>query len=394
MAQPITWQNVNGPNLAEALRPLQAAQNSIGGAFTSLGDILKERTAIEAANAVQTNKNNVQSYLDEVARQGATPEQLQASIQSGQLEKLRASFGGGADFKAATRGAAENLLADRYKQVQAATEFGNTMLNEKTAPIMDRFKQAAITGDEAGKEAARAAYTAAGGKHGVDLESFAQNTARDNLTWDEKQKGWVRDEKKFTADLTHMANQDKIAQGQLENARTQTSNQARQITANIANQEKELALRTEDLGFKREDRAEDRISKVSTALGALGSRSATSAEGTAAIFKGIADNYKDAATQNNARLAAAEIIKADPNATTAAVMAGVLSMGETSWRPWDWKSGRRSDALAIAKNQMAAPGTTAQLLNDEIRKAALLEQLKRAREGIPAGAGVVKNPFE
>lgn len=393
MAQPITWQNVNGPNLAEALRPLQAAQSSFNGAFAGLGDILKERTAIETANAAQLTKNNTQTYLDQVAKLGATPEQLQAAIQTGQLDKLRASFGGAID-KAATRGAAETLLADRYKQVQAATEFGNTMLNEKTAPVMDRFKSASINGDKEAMEKARAEYSALGGKHGADLESFAQNASRDNMKWDETQKGWVRDEKKFTADLTHMQNQDKIAQGQLDNSRAQTANQARQINANIANQDKELSLRSEEMGFKREDRAEDRVSKVATALGALASRSATSAEGTSAIFKAIADNYKDPATQNNARLAASEIIKADPNATTAAVMAGVLSMGETSWRPWDWKSGRRSDALEIAKNQMAAPGTTSQLVNDEVRKAVLLEQLKRAREGVGKAQGNVKNPFE
>lgn len=393
MANPITWQNVNGPNLAEALRPLQAAQNSFNGAFAGLGDILKERTAIEAANAVQLKQNNTQAFLDQVAQLGQTPEKLQAALQSGQINQLRSSFGNEID-KAATRGAGEALLADRYKQVQAATEFGNAMLNEKTAPIMDRFKSASINGDKDAMEKARAEYSALGGKHGSDLESFAQNASRDNMKWDETQKGWVRDEKRFTADIQHMANQDKIAQGQLDNSRAQTANQARQISANIANQDKELDLRTEEMGFKREDRAEDRVSKVASALGALGSRSATSAEGTAAIFKGIADNYKDPATQNNARLAASEIIKADPNATTAAVMAGVLSMGETSWRPWDWKSGRRSDALEIAKNQMAAPGTTAQLVNDEVRKAVLLEQLKRAREGVGKAQGNVKNPFE
>ena len=382
MANPITWQNVNGPNLAEALRPLQAAQSSFGNVFTGLGDILKDRSAIETANAAQIAKNNTQTYLDEVARLGATPEQLQGAIQSGQLDKLRSSFGSAID-KAATRGAGETLLADRYKQVQAATEFGNTMLNEKTAPVMDRFKQATITGDKEAMEKARADYAALGGKHAADLESFAQNAARDNMKWDETQKGWVRDEKKLAADIQHMKNQD-------ANAAAQTAIAGRNAAVNEA----ELGMRREDMGFKREDRAEDRISKVSTALGALGSRSATSAEGTAAIFKGIADNYKDSATQNNARQAAAEIIKADPNATTAAVMAGVLSMGETSWRPWDWKSGRRADALATAKNQMAAPGTTAQLLSDEVRRAALLEQLKRAREGIGAGQGAVKNPFE
>lgn len=385
MANPITWQNVNGPNLAEALRPLQAAQGSFNGAFAGLGDILKERTAIEAANAVQVNKNNVQSYLDEVARQGATPEQLQASIQSGQLEKLRASFGGGADFKAATRGAAESLLADRYKQVQAATEFGNTMLNEKTAPIMDRFKQATLREDEVGKEKARAEYTAAGGKHGADLDSFAQNVSRDNLKWDETKKGWVRDQGKYDSDL-------RTADATIENQKGMLSVARQNAATNAA----ELKLRTEDMGFKRADRTEDRISKINASLGALGSRSATTDQGITAISQAITQNIKDPNSHNNANRAVAEMIKAVPGLTTGAAIAGVLGAGNTNWHTFD--STIRERALEIAKTAMASSSAAASRERASAQEAVLYEQLNRAQESAaridPITGAVVSTPKE
>lgn len=408
MAQPITWQNVNGPNLSEALRPLQAAQSSFNGAFSGLGDILKERSAIEAANAVQLKQNNTQSFLDQVAQLGQTPEQLQAALQSGQVNQLRASYGNDID-KAATRGAGESLLADRYKQVQAATEFGNTMLNEKTAPIMDRFKQASLREDEAGKEAARAEYAAAGGKHGADLESFAQNTARDNLKWNEQTKQWVRDEKKFAADILHMQNQD-------ANAAAQTAIAGRNAAVNEA----DLKIRGEEVGFKREDRAEDRIAKVSSALGDVGSRNAASAQGTESIYKAISQNIKNPKTQENARVALGEILLRDAEdarrakqnpkkdkdgkvvehipLTTAAAMAAVLSIEDTPWySPFNWQNFKRDNAGFRAREAMKTgeAATTAQ--RDSVRESTLYEQLKRARDDLDrlrANGQDVKNPFE
>ena len=88
MAQPITWQNVNGPNYAGISSTLQAAQSGIAGGFSGIQDILKDRAALEAANAVAIKQNNTQSYLDQVAALGQTPEALQSAGDTGVVRTI------------------------------------------------------------------------------------------------------------------------------------------------------------------------------------------------------------------------------------------------------------------------------------------------------------------
>lgn len=382
MAQPITWQNVNGPNYSGISGVLQAAQNSFSNAFSGVQDVLKERAALEAANAVATKQNNTQAYLDRIA-QFQSPEQLQAAIADGSLERARQGYGTQID-QSATRNAAQAMLGDRYKQVQAATEFGNTMLNEKTAPIMDRFKQASITGNEAAKEAARAEYAAAGGKHGADLEQFAQTTSRDNMKWNETTKSWVRDEQKFQADLKHMQNQD-------ANAAAQTAIASRNASVN----EKELKLREKDFGIKEEDRLNDRILKINSSLGDLGSRKAASGEGTETVYKAISQNIKDPKAQENARLAFSEMLLKNPDITTAAATAGVLTVTKSGW--WNilniGEGSERTEAARVAKALTNTPESKAIDQANEAKKAVLLEQLKAARSKQSGASTSVVNPL-
>lgn len=149
MAQPITWQNVNGIDLTNVVNITNAAQRSLGGAFSGLQDVIKQREATDAANMVQTVKNNTNSYLDQVAQLGSTPAALKQAIDTGTLEKLRSSFGPAID-QAATRGAADNLLAKRYEQVTAADKFADTQLANAERPIHNSILTKAFSGDMKG----------------------------------------------------------------------------------------------------------------------------------------------------------------------------------------------------------------------------------------------------
>jgi hypothetical protein len=149
MAQPITWQNVNGVSLSDAGRSIDSAQRSFNGAFDGLQGVIKDHEAIDTSNMAVQKQNNTQSYLDKVAELGRTPAQLQAAIQTGQLEQLRASFGPNIDH-AATRGAAESLLDQRYKQVAAANEFADKTLTREQRPIHDSILTKAYAGDTKG----------------------------------------------------------------------------------------------------------------------------------------------------------------------------------------------------------------------------------------------------
>ena len=77
MAQPITWQTVTGPSLAEASRPMEAASSSFNDAFSGLDNILKQRQAIETGNWDQTKLNNTNALLGAV-QEPKTPEEFAA----------------------------------------------------------------------------------------------------------------------------------------------------------------------------------------------------------------------------------------------------------------------------------------------------------------------------
>ena len=369
MAQPITWNNVGGTDLTNVSNIMGAAQRSIGGAFTGLQDIIKERQAVDASNVVQTTKNNSQDYLNKVAAIGATPEKLQQFIASGDKDKLLASYGDAIDHDV-VRGAAENLLDQRYKQVQQATNFGNAMLNEKTAPILSGIQAALRNKDVKLADQLKAQYAAVGGKDPDAIASFAEKLNRDNMTFDETTKQWGRNDAKHLADLQHMRNQD-------ANASAQTAIARRNATVNEGN----LKLQSEEMGFKRADRADDRISKIAASIGSIGNDSASSTTGQQTINDVILKTYKDLGSRDTAQEAMAMILKKNPKATVGAVLAGITGMGESNaWNPFDLDYNRRATAVDIADKIMASPETKAAGERSSLREAALYEQLDRARK--------------
>lgn len=138
MAGPITWQTIMGQSLAEASRPLEAAGRSFNAGFDQLGAVLAQREAIDAQNQVIQRNVNTQDFQDKIASQFKTPEALQAAIQSGAIDQLRAGYGGAID-RAAVRGAPEALLAQRFAQAQAANAYTDQATDRAEQPIRDNI---------------------------------------------------------------------------------------------------------------------------------------------------------------------------------------------------------------------------------------------------------------
>jgi hypothetical protein len=173
---PIRWDNINGANLSEASRPLESAQRSFLGAFDTLGASLKDRQAIDDANWQNTKNNNTTAYLDQVA-QFRTPEALRAAQESGQLDQLRQSFGSQVDANA-IRGAADARTVALQQQAKAGAEYEHMIKDERTAPVLDRFKLAVTNGDKAAADAAQAEYIQLGGRDIAGTAAFADQRAQ------------------------------------------------------------------------------------------------------------------------------------------------------------------------------------------------------------------------
>lgn len=369
MSQPITWQNVNQGDASTAWRAMDSAQRSINGAFDGVQSQITKSEDIQAKNDVAIKQNNTQDFLNKLNALGKTPEALQAAIADGSVEQLKAGYGNAIDHNA-VRGAAEGLLDQRYKQVKQGVDFNNAMLDEKLAPIMDKFKSAVLAGNKELADKYRSEYTAADGKHGSDLESFLRNNTHENQVWDEQQKGWVRDQGLYEANLKNMTHQQRMAEGQLGVAQGQ------------------LGIARENLNMNKQDRLDARLGAAVEGLGKARSTEAGSAEGTAAVFAGIAANIKDESSNVNARRAFGEILKKFPNISTADALAAVLTMDNT--RVYKIDSLIRSGAVDSAGKFMGTEDSKAREASASLQRAAAELRYKDAKAAAEAGPGATK----
>lgn len=231
MAVPITWRNVNGPNLADAAsRPLEAAQRSFNAAFAGIGGMLQQSEAVDAANHQNQRGNNTQAFLSKLSEQFKTPEALQAAMASGEVDKLKASFGPNID-QAAVRGAAESLLTQRAQQAQQIMGYENAMKDNRSLPFMQAFKAAAIKGDKAAMARAEADYVAVGGRDLAGLVGFADTRQQEEISRKREGIQFDRQGRKFNQDI--LESNDRMATNaiQRESASQNITLQKDQMTA-------------------------------------------------------------------------------------------------------------------------------------------------------------------
>ena len=85
----ITWRNINGPNPAEAIRPLAFAQNSINSAFDNFNKVLEARQAANQNVYDRGQEADVLSFK-EALQNARTPDDVRALQQQGMLDNIRA----------------------------------------------------------------------------------------------------------------------------------------------------------------------------------------------------------------------------------------------------------------------------------------------------------------
>lgn len=113
---PITWRSINGPNPAEALRPLQAATQTFNNSFDILNRVIQERQAANQGVIDRADEAAVLGFREALAN-ARTPEQLAAAQSQfdAYREQMSTKARGGVLGLEETRGnqLRQNLLADR-----------------------------------------------------------------------------------------------------------------------------------------------------------------------------------------------------------------------------------------------------------------------------------------
>lgn len=118
----ITWQNINAPDIGQALRPLVAAQQSVDSALSTLGGLFKGAESTANFNAGVVRGNNTEEALNSIYAY-LKPEDLKAAIASGGLQEVLQNRFGGNINKATVRNALDTRPAVLMEQDAASDAY-------------------------------------------------------------------------------------------------------------------------------------------------------------------------------------------------------------------------------------------------------------------------------
>lgn len=368
MATPITWRNIQGASLSEASRPLEVAQRSMNASLDNFGDILKRSEAIDANNVVAQKNFNTQDYLNKVAAMGRTPEELAAAIKSGAVDQLRSSYGASID-QAATRGAAESLLANRYQQVKQATEFNHFMTDEATAADRQGFLMSARNGDMGAADRFMSNYLQKSGRNPSELAAFKDTVLRQVTERNQQDERFSMDKLRsqdqhntsvlgLAATRSQMATNKANADAARENAAA--SREQRAINNQLS--QDRLTLSVNKFNTEQENTAYEKLVKNSPYdSGHIGSKTGMEALYAAMKKRNFSeDAQEDVLQQLSSRFAqGAQLNPKDPSSFEKVPVSVVIQAMDDPGATENWAAGmipgwsRRGDLIAnLVENRM------------------------------------------
>jgi hypothetical protein len=124
MATPITWRNVNAPNLSGAAAMMEQARQSFSSAFNTADNLIDQRQAIEQGNQENQVNLNTDQFEQMLRSRYQSPEELQAARQSGELDALRQQFGEyGLDTERTGAEAIDTLISGLQSRARTDQEY-------------------------------------------------------------------------------------------------------------------------------------------------------------------------------------------------------------------------------------------------------------------------------
>ena len=236
----ITWQNINGPSVAQAAAPLGDAQKTLSGMFTGFEDILTKRAAMENANWDQTKVNNTNAFLN-ATQEAKTPEEF-AAMEAMLREQLK-GYGAQVDPMAA-RAALDGRTALLQQRSLANQQYTDQQVEVANRPVEAGYRGAlAQAKTPEGVSGLMDSMQAAVGAGAMDPRIFAKvmQEARGTNTAlvGEEQRAVTHTRQGLDLDsnIAHRANQDKIAREKLGIERQQANLAQQRLTEDRAARE-------------------------------------------------------------------------------------------------------------------------------------------------------------
>lgn len=146
---PITWRNVEAPNLTDASRILSGAGNAFQAGISTLGDLLKGVQTTNDRNFEVQKANNTEAFLADLTSRYQTPEQYQAALASGEVNGTLAAAGPQID-KTAVRRFLDERLGTLTQRQTAQNAYQDQTTDRLMRPLLEQAKALAAKGDTAG----------------------------------------------------------------------------------------------------------------------------------------------------------------------------------------------------------------------------------------------------
>lgn len=211
MSTPITWRNVEAPDLRGAAFMMGQAQAGINSGFERIQDILKAERATADANWNVVRDNNTQAFLDSV-NQYRTADEFQAAQKSGALDQLRSQFGNQID-RAAVRAAEDGRLATLQGRDVQAINYGNTMQDHREAPT----KQKVMADILAGKLKPEDLQQYSDNRFYLDASGKLREVTQQNTEWERAGTKFTREGEKHDSDMLTASAHRKVYAAQANN---------------------------------------------------------------------------------------------------------------------------------------------------------------------------------
>lgn len=145
---PITWRNVESDPTRGAAVLFESARRALNDGFTGFNGIIDSRNEVNQQNWNTQKEVNTDQFLDRLA-QYKTPEELAAAQEAGQLQALKAQFGGQID-RDAVRGAEAAQADVLMKRIAAQNQYGDDKINRDARPLMEQYQGLLAKKDTAG----------------------------------------------------------------------------------------------------------------------------------------------------------------------------------------------------------------------------------------------------
>lgn len=145
---PITWRNIEGDHTRGAASLFETARRALNDGMGNFKGIVDSRNELNQQNWDTQKEVNTDQFLDRLA-QYKTPEELAAAQQAGELQALKAQFGGQIDLDA-VRGAEAAQADVLMKRIAAQNQYGDDKINRDARPLMEQYQGLLAKKDTAG----------------------------------------------------------------------------------------------------------------------------------------------------------------------------------------------------------------------------------------------------